>query len=548
MPYRPFPIVDFKTAKFIGKEPWLSPLDAFSTLENMNVNKGVLEKRLGFSELAQMTHGTTPQIATAITGIHEYIKDGMPSLLIMDTTRCNLYDSVDSSMTDISSDLTTPANIFSGSASDFFSFINWQGVGYMTNNKDQIHQWQGRNNAVVPFNIQISSDTKANHVNTCRFLFIKDDRILLLDTTEFGDWKPNRLRYSPVLSTDFKAAGAGNVDAPTQLRVVAAGFVENDIAVYMQGGTKGQLWLIKSTANADIPYRWVKKTETELVRSPYSGIEVTINGRNGLLAVGNDNIIFYDGFQVRPIDLPNIRDILDEFKDSFIRNIFAYNQKEQRHLLITFADSASSNINRILDYNQIENNWTKHKSAQSFFVNTIGGFNEQKVPAFIDLDDVITFDPDEVQNMTVDSRAVLGSPKPIALIGCRNSRVYKWGDGNFDGTNDANGVIAIDARTIEMNPFVKDGRKVDLEKIEFYMDNDSNASFTASLFKDTSTSAYKTKVISADLSNDKGFATIFADGEIGKFHKLKISHSERNNRPRIHEIVPYMQPAGRLTA
>ena len=99
MPYQSFLIADLKTAKFIGKEPWLSPQDAFETLENMRINKGVWEKRLGFSLYAQMKHSNTAKTDTNITGIHTYLKNGMPSLLIMDCKRCNYYNPVGQTMT-----------------------------------------------------------------------------------------------------------------------------------------------------------------------------------------------------------------------------------------------------------------------------------------------------------------------------------------------------------------------------------------------------------------------------------------------------------------
>jgi len=607
MAYQPFLISGFKTAKSIGLEPWLSPPDAFPILENMNVNKGVLEKRLGFSLFAQMKHGAVAQTATSIVGIKSYLQNGMPCLLIMDskgvagayTGRCNFYNSVDATMTDISSDLGTPANIFTGSPSDFFQFCNWQGVGYMTNNVDQIHKWAGRGNAVVPFNTKIDADDPlANQIDTCRFIFIKDDRIVILDTVEFGTWYPNRCRYSPVLQTDFSASGKGNVDAPTQERICAAGMVGKNIAVFTQGGDSGTLWMIKSTGNADIPLKWDRITTTELIRSPYSGVEM----KDGLAAVGATNIIFYDGFKIKDLDIPNIRDVLSEFNDVYIRSVYGYGQKDKRHLLITFADSASSSIDRILAYNIMENNWTLHKSVQTFFVNCIGGFTGQKVPSVLELDDVVAADGALVNAITVDSRAVLGTPKPYTLIGCRNSRVYKWEDREFDGTNDANGKIKIKAETIQMNPFVKQGLKVACEKIGFLVDNDSAASFLASMYKDTSSTgdtvigsdlneyrcfvahtsaaatrpitgadylkywvatgrtgaaetwvtatdypaAYKVKTISCDGSNDKFWAWLFCDGEIGYFHKLKISHKEKGNTPKIHAFMPFFDSAGRL--
>lgn len=604
--YQPFLISGFKTAKSIGMEPWLSSPDAFKTLENMNVNKGVLEKRLGFSTFATMKHGSSAQTATSIVGIKTYLNNGMPHLLIMDskgsagayTGRCNFYDPVDATMTDISSDLGTPADIFTGSPSDFFHFCNWLGVGYMVNNVDQIHKWTGRGTAVVPFNIQYDTDAKTNHIDTCRFIFVKDDRLLLLDTVERGDWCPQRCRYSPVLQTDFSASGGGYVDAPTEHRIVAAGYVGKNIAVFMQGGDEGSLWLIKSTGEDDIPFKWDKVTETELVRSPYSGVEI----KDGLAAIGTTNIVFYDGFKIKDLDIPNLRDVLDEFNDSYIRSAFGYTQKKKRHLLFTLADSNSSAIDRILDYNIMENNWTKHKSEQSFFINCIGGFNGQKVPAMSDLDAVVASDGALLSAMTVDSRAVLGTPSPYTLIGCRNSQVYKWGDGEYDGTNDSDGKIAIKATSIQLNPFIKQGRKVACEKVGFLVDNDSGASFLASIYKNTSATAstiigsdlkeyrcilghtsaeatrpitgadyatywvvtggtgaaetwvtatsyvaaYKSKTISCDGSNDMFWAWIFCDGEIGDFHRIEITHTDKANTPKIHAFKPYFTPAGRL--
>ena len=283
-------------------------------------------------------------------------------------------------------------------------------------------------------------------------------------------------------------------------------------------------------------------TTTELVRSSYSGVEL----KDGLAAIGATNIVFYDGFKIKDLDIPNLRDVLDEFNDAYIRSVFGYRQVNERHLLFTFADANSSSPDRILDYNIEENNWTIHKSEQSFFINCIGGFTGQKVPSMSELDDVVASDGALVSEITVDSRAVLGTPKPYTLIGCRNSRVYKWNDGEYDGTDDANGKIEIKALSIRLNPFVKEGRKVACEKIGFYVDNDSNASFLASIYKNTSSTAYKTKTISCNGSDDKFWAWIFCDGEIGNFHRFKISHTERGNTPKIHAFMPFFEVAGTL--
>ena len=561
MAYKPFLISGFQTGKMIGIEPWMLPQDAFSTLENMYVNKGVLEKRNGFSLFAQMKHGSTAQTTTSIIGIKTYLDNGLPSLLILDTTRANYYNPLTGVMTDVSSDLTTPANLFTGSASDFFHALNYKGVLYLTNNVDQIHQWTGRNSAVTPFNVQIDeTDEKTNHVDTCQFMFVIDDRMVLLGTTEKGTYYPQRLRYAAVLQTDFTISGGGTDDAETQERICAAGKVGKTVYAFFQGPTGGSLWKIHRTGRTDTPLEWEQVTTTEGSRSPYSGIEF----QDGLIAVGLRNIVFFDGFKITNVGLPlgneqvglesKVRDVLAEFNDHHIRKVFGHYRNEQgeRHLLFTFADVDSSSVDRILDYNIPENNFTIHRSEQSFFINCFGGFNGQYVPTMSELDDALddmgysVSDPALVSEMTVDSRAVLGYPKPYTLIGCRNSKVYKWDDGEYDGTDDDDGKIKISAKTARLNPFMKNGRKAACEKIGFFVDNDANASFLVSVFKDTSSTAYKTKTISCNGANDKFWAWIFCDGEIGDLHRIEISHTAKGNTPKIHAMMPYFAPAGRL--
>jgi hypothetical protein len=549
MPYQNFLISDFETGKDIGREPWLTPADALPDIENMRVNKGVLEKRLGFSPFAQMNHGGVNQTNTPIMGIHTYARDGQPKLLVMDTKRVNLYNAVDGTMTDISSDISTPIDIFSGNDDDFFSFVNWQNVGYMVNNVDQIYQYQG-DGAAIPFNYQFdSTDSKANHLDTCKFLFIKDDRLFFLDTVEFGQQYRQRLRFTPVLQTDGLQSGGGRVDAPTEHVICSATKLQNgNIAVFMRGDNGGSTWEIQNTGNTDVPYRWKQISELEGCRSPYSAVPIKAGQdlRDGVATAGVSNILFYDGFRVRDLDEPKLRDVLDTFNDAKIRNVYSYYQFEQRRLLMTFADSGSSNVDIILDYNSHENNWTIHKSNQTFFVSTIGGFNGQKVPSWVEADNVFGQESDTMADADWDSREIGGSPKPFTLIGCRNSQVYKWLDGEFDGTNDANGNIPMLARTSRLNPFVKDGNKVAMGAVKIFVDNDSSASFTVKLYKNTSSTAYKTQTVSCNGSNDKFWTTVFADGEVGDFHRIEVSHDARGNTPRIHAFDIEMRPAGRL--
>lgn len=52
--HEPFPIADFMAGQFAGKEPWLSPANAFKELTDGRIYRGRLEKRRGYSRLSEL--------------------------------------------------------------------------------------------------------------------------------------------------------------------------------------------------------------------------------------------------------------------------------------------------------------------------------------------------------------------------------------------------------------------------------------------------------------------------------------------------------------
>jgi hypothetical protein len=536
--YEPFLIAPFQTGKSIGMEPWLSPQDAFPTLQNARVNKGVLEKRLGYQLFATMKHGAVAQSTTSIMGIHLYLYDGLPQLLIFDTKRVNRYNPVDDTMTDI----TGGSDIFSGGNEDFFSFANWLGVGYMTNNTDQIYKYTGSGNVAV-FNITLSSsDDETNVVDTCRHIFIKNDRMLLLDVVEYGDWLPQRCRYSPVLSTDFSASGGGYVDAPTEERISSAGWVGNDLIVFFQGLYSGSIWKLRTTGDSDLPFRWEKVTTTNTSLAPYALVEFN----DGVSVIGLNNILFYDGFKVQYLDLQKVRDIVDVIDTSKIRLSTAHNAIQDQRILYTYTASGSSAPDRVLDYNILEKSWSVYTTVDA---HCFGTFDDQAVPIWTDADDIYSSDGALMSAMTLDSREILNDPFPFTLMGTRTSKVYKFGVGNYDGTDDASGTIALDVRSSRWNPYIREGLQAYLKNAVFLVDNDASASFSVSFYRNSRSTADRTNTVSCDSDDDgadKFWVSTTAGGTVGNFHRIKISHDARNNRPRIHAILLFMRRGGEL--
>jgi len=537
--YEPFLIAPFSTGKSIGMEPWQSPIDAFPTLQNARVNKGVLEKRQGYQLFATMKHGAVAQTNTSIMGIHLYLNNGMPQLLVFDTLRVNRYHVSDQTMNDITGD----SDIFSGDNKDFFSLVNWLGKAYFCNNVDQVYQYDGRGDVSV-FNIQLDADDpETNQLDTCRFLFVKNDRLVLLDVTEFGDWLPQRLRYSPTLSFDFSQAGAGFVDAPTQERIVSAGWVGKDIVVFFQGLYSGSLWKIRTTGDSDLPFRWEKISTTDTSLAPYSLVEFN----DGIAVIGLNNILWYDGFKIQYLDLQKVRDIVDDFDSSKIRFSTGHNVIEDQHIFFTYTSQGGSTPDRVLDYNIIEQGWSVYTVPAHCF----GTFTNQAVPIWTEADDVFTGSDGALMSaMTLDSREILGDPFPFTLMGSTDSNLYTFDIGDYDRVDTAAGTIAMDIKSARWNPYIKQNKEAMFGRIAFLVDNDASASFVVSFYRNfRNTPDTPTRTVSCDSADDgadKFWVSVNADATVADFHSIQISHDTRNNRPRIHAIMLWMRPGGRL--
>jgi hypothetical protein len=56
MSYQPFPVYNLSSGKITARDPWLLPKDAFETLINCHLRRGVLEKRKGYTEFGRIVH------------------------------------------------------------------------------------------------------------------------------------------------------------------------------------------------------------------------------------------------------------------------------------------------------------------------------------------------------------------------------------------------------------------------------------------------------------------------------------------------------------
>ena len=66
-PYQPFLISQYQTGLFNYLQPWISPTDAFSPMQNANVYRGTVQKRNGYTYLGQMQYTDLLTVGTGIT-------------------------------------------------------------------------------------------------------------------------------------------------------------------------------------------------------------------------------------------------------------------------------------------------------------------------------------------------------------------------------------------------------------------------------------------------------------------------------------------------
>src|ERR1044072_7974934 len=100
--YQPFPISNFRTGFDESVEPWLLPRDAYQSLINAHLYRGVLEKIEGYTLFANFTYRNIMSLGTP-DGVTTNFAGNLPTLPV--TTNFYVY-----------------GTIVAGSTADIFSY------------------------------------------------------------------------------------------------------------------------------------------------------------------------------------------------------------------------------------------------------------------------------------------------------------------------------------------------------------------------------------------------------------------------------------------
>ena len=531
--YQGFLIANYNTGFHTTKEPWLAPQDAFVTLENARCQDGILTKRAGTAQLAQMIHDAAVQ-TTTVTGLHLHSSRGYKWLLACDTARPNVYDKTSGAMIDISGG----SDIFTGRDSELFWFLTHDDKTYMTNNRDGIYSFSGASfdpaspTAVAALDMSLDSGS----MTAAHMLFLLNDRFLCYDVVEAGVHRPYRLRYSQALAYGNTPVFTGGffLDVRTDDKPVTG----RKLGRYVYLWHDKSLWVIRPTGDTDIPFA------PDRIRGDLGSLtpNVCIPFDRGILTVGQKDLIHFDGYETRKLNLPQLNNILQQFTFLALKYSWGMYDEPNQRIYITFAASGSNLPDRILEYSITDKVFAIHKIN----AHTLAMYDNSGFIAWDDADAAFFKDGATLAEMPIAGGGAnpdkLAAEQDFPVYGGRDGFVYRM----FTGSDDNSAAYDFKATSARLNPFKDRGKRCSLASVAVLVDTSATATFDVRLYKNTSTTAYKTQTITCTGSGDKHWETLHAGGEVGDFHQIEYYNSATANIPAIHATWLEMEPAGWL--
>lgn len=504
--YKPFLIANFRTGLELDLEPWLLPQDAFKEMKNAYLDNGVITKRNGYTEFADTG------AATSIQGILNYQEsNGTKSLIVTDEDRT--YEYASGTLTDLDS-----TDIWTGTGNNLVSSVNWNGVLYMTNGKDQIRTFDG--SVTADFDIDTDGDTN-NDITTCKFITQHKERIIIFYTLEGGVSYPRRARWH-IAGNPADWTNDGYIDCPTSDFITGAVLIGDDILVWFSGS----VWWLKYTADYSLPFRWERIDNEAGNSAPF----FPVVRKNKSFGFDKAGIVVTDGFEVQPIDgkIPNFG---LTFNQQAVDRCYGIVVEEYKQVWLAYPTDEASTNDSVLIFNYEDGSWSTFEMDFVCF----GFFTRQSTLTI----DEITWTFDEWAEPFDSMAAQVGFPTIIG--GKTNGKLYTLNDGTSD-----------DGEAIEMvlhskcwNPYKEQGLKARLGYIDFLVSCSETDELSVDFFLDFSPSSYMTKTLSFDHAGDKAWVRIFS-GAVGNSHSIRISHNVTGQKPRLHAIMPWLKPAGRL--
>lgn len=417
---------------------------------------------------------------------------------------------------------------FTGDNTNFFWVENWNEVSYITNDNDVIQKYDGSDLTRLNIDLDVEAGPD-NDITRCKLIFLIKSRLVLFDVTEKGTVYRTRARWCDINDPDTWK-NANYIDADTDQWIMAADFLGDDLVVFCERS----VWKFSYTADAYAPFRWDRIDAVEGCYAPMSLVAFS----DEIFGVGPTSLVGTDAREAYTID-EKIPDFVVSWNVESVPYCYGLVLEEEKQAWITFASSSASSYddgNVYPDSALILNYDDNSYSTYTLPAHSLG---------YSTLESDITWNDVSVPWNSLDyswNEKSLQAGYPTTLMGARDGKIYQLNDG---GTDDGS-AIEFEAIGGRWNPFYLDGQKAWLSRVDFLVDIDASVSFDVQFYKDTESSSYKTSTVTCTAVGsgaDKAWHRVNVN-QTGTFHRIEITNNAATQRPRIHCIIPWMQPAG----
>lgn len=366
-------------------------------------------------------------------------------------------------------------------------------------------------------------------IDSALMAFMYRSRLVLLRTVEGGSTKSQRARWSKV-APDFGAsdsfAATDFADAPTNDRIVSAGFLRNTLVIFFERST----WALVGTEDFRQAFVWQKIAEMEGSFATRS----TVSMPDAVVTMGKTAPVATDGQSVRRTG-DEVPDIVLGWNSQKLHMCYAILAQDARQVWSSFADAGEAFPEHVLAYQYDDGAFAIYDLPMHVF----GSYKQTTALTWDEMDTLYpTFDDWSVP--FDDPGASAGFP--LTLGGGRDCCVW----GLFRGTADAGGPIKLTARTQRLAPFRDQQQRARLGYVDVIARSDAETTLTLRFYGDSSGTPYLTRTITLDAatSKDQVKRRVLVN-RTAAFHELEIEHNGTQGCA-IDALVFWLQPVAEM--
>lgn len=588
--YKPFPIRDFRSGQVTNKEPWLIPEDAFPSITNGFIRNGVLQKRLGHSQFAEMVHFVNDEAVADTTNPVQGTLSNIPvralkagSVIFTDSTGTPqvMTDDGDGGFTgDGTGTINYTTGVYSltwdagptGPITVDYSFVPGNAIMGIANHTPAA----GGSNLLVFDTLRVAKWNVSTSVlddipqadrfsgtniqffhwaNWAGILYFTNNNDVLDSydgsslSTVTVDLGAGAIAFTCLLVFAYKdhlicfrTTEAGTLKAQRARWATAFGtdftndgFVDAPTSEFIKGGAfLGDDLVIFFERSI-----WLLK-HTQDTNLPFRWEKIdsflgsfathsVLSFSEEVDAISPSKVISTDGLsaRVKNFAIPEIVQDFDQSQNSF--DLIYAIFLEELDLQFTSYPNANSTLNdRILVYNRLNRTW-------SIFNIGFHSFGAWTVDSDLTWDTFGEATWDQTEQIWNANTGQAGFP--VTLGGSDGGVLFKLNDTSAD--NGAS--FEFSATTKKLNPYIDNGFKARLGWVDFLVDTDAAVTLDIALFIDENPAAYKTDTLTFSGDGGKVWLRVYS-GAIGEFHQIKLSKDASGQTPMIHAIVPYFLP------